>query len=183
MKGFFLVHFLIYLFSCATHSQGGGKEFIVNEKLKNKFSDGPLPGVRGGPDRVYLNGVLVDSTYIKSDIHFVYNASIRDINGNHLPFDTCTSFFDGDTLMFVFKEMNEPSSDKIEVRIINKTYSIIFTLNNSNEGIIASNESLILNSDLGIRKRVVLGDIAFLVNDKVNNKQYSFKGSFICKVE
>ena len=152
MKGFFLVHFLIYLFSCATHSQGGGKEFIVNEKLKNKFSDGPLPGVRGGPDRVYLNGVLVDSTYIKSDIHFVYNARIRDINGN-------------------------------EVRIINKTYSIIFTSNNSNEGIIASNESLILNSDLGIRKRVVLGDIAFLVNDKVNNKQYSFKGSFICKVE
>jgi hypothetical protein len=183
MKQFLLLFSLMYLFSCVTHSQGETGVIVIDKSLTNSFSDGPLPGVSGGPYRVYINGVLVDSSSTDTGVEFLHNAHIRDLNGNHFPFDTCRTFFIGDTLTIEFSEMNAISPDRIKVNIINKKYSICFVSFNSGKEIIATNHSLVLNKDIDKKGQVILGDIVFSLLDEEKNKQYSFRGSFICTIE
>ncbi|HRF18928.1 MAG TPA: hypothetical protein PK977_12210, partial [Chitinophagaceae bacterium] len=71
---YFTVILLICFIACDAQIPKEKQEFSIDKTLENKFSEGPLPGVRGGAYKTYLDGVLVDSSN-EDGIQYLYNAS------------------------------------------------------------------------------------------------------------
>ena len=84
--------FLAVLISGCTSSQEDNSKYRIEKNLKNKFSDGPRIGTRGGgTDSAWINGVMVFALDSTGEEEELINADLRDLNGNHTPFDTCRS--------------------------------------------------------------------------------------------
>lgn len=183
MKALFYFFSFVFFLSCNIRSQEYLDTIIVDKNLENKFSEGPLPGVRGGAYKTYLDGVLVDSS-AEDGIQYLYNASIRDIRGNYFfPFDTCRSYYSEDTLFIHFSKMNIKEADSIRVKITGKKIIVDFILYDKNTSIRATNPTLTVNKKINQKGQVFLGNISFQVNDNIKNKEYLFKGAFISTLE
>ena len=180
---YFTVILLICFIACDAQVPKEKQGFSIDKTLENKFSEGPLPGVRGGAYKTYLDGVLVDSS-AKDEIQYLYNASIRDIKGNYFfPFDTCRSYLSDDTLFIHFSKMNIKEADSIRVKITGENLIVDFIPHGKHTSIRATNATLTVNKEVNQKGLVFLGNISFQVTDNIKNKEYLFKGAFICTVE
>lgn len=180
---YFTVILLICFIACDAQVPKEKQEFSIDKTLENKFSEGPLPGVRGGAYKTYLDGVLVDSSN-EDGIQYLYNVSIRDTKGNYfLPFDTCRSCLSNDTLFIHFSKMNIKEADSIRVKITGENLIVDFIPHGKHTSIRATNATLTVNKEVNQKGLVFLGNISFQVTDNIKNKEYLFKGAFICTVE
>lgn len=158
-------------------------KLVIKKGLSNKFSEGALYASYGGADKTYINDTLVDSTAESANDEKLYNADIKELRGGHLPFDSCRSFFSGDTLLIEFKEINAfPPSDKIKVKVINADWYVYFVKSNNEENL-ALPKSLVFKESVKKRGQEILGELAFTLLDSTNKRVYLFRGPFVCKVE
>lgn len=183
MKIIYLLLFLPNLISCSTYSQKKTEKLIIDKKLKNKFSRGPHIAVRGGPQRVYIDSVMVYSTDSSTDIEVLINADIQELNWKYLPFDSCNSFFSDDTLMIELRNTFAFVPDKIKVKVINNDYYVYFIKDKENKEFLAIPKSLTFKSRIYKKGQKILGELMFDFLDPETNRKYSFKGPFVCIVE
>lgn len=170
-------------FSCSSHSQPQEAVLKIDKTLKNKFSDGPANGTHGGANKIYIDSVLVFSNDSSVNIEDFINADIKDLNGNHFPFDTCKCSFKNDTLLIELTEIASISPDKIKIRAVGKVFSIHFVIDNDTDEIPTVQRSLVINKQVYKNGQQILGEIMFQVKNTKNNKKYSFLGPFTCIVE
>ncbi len=182
MKIFYLVLILLYFSSCTKSQKSISGTLTIDKEIQTKFSDGPHPGTFEGSSKTYINGVLIDSTHLLEPKQKLINADIQEVKIRSIVFDTCRSFLSGDTIVIEFNQINPfHSIGTIRLKIIENNFSI-FMLEKNKETFIEKG-SLVLNDKTNRPKNEIMGKLTFQYFNKEKNKEFSFKGPFICTIE
>ena len=180
MKSLFFIFSFFCFIGCSNHTQEKQGKVIIDKKLKNDFFEESYIGYQGGPTKTYINSVLVDSSDNYGE-EIWYNANIRD--SDHHSFNSCNSFFWGDTLIVEFKGTIGFSEDRLRIKIINNEFFASYIKDNSDKEYVVIPKSLKLREKINKKGQEIFGELEIEFHDPETNHQYAFKGPFMCVVE
>ena len=173
---------LYFLPSCGS-SQDKSSKLRIDKDLHHELFDFMPYGVTGKGDKVFIDSVLVFSGDSTTDIQFISNANIIEINKKHLSFDTCRSYFYYDTLIVELKSINDFSSDKIIVKIRKKEFWTYLVNERVGISISGKPKSLVFKEEIKYKGQEIFGELIVDFPGRKSNQSYVFYGPFRCIVE
>jgi len=175
MKNLSILILLFCLNACSSYSQNKPGRIIIDKKLESRFFENPPIRAQEGSLKVYTDSILVESNDSINNWSIVINSSVKEVRKTFPLFDSCKSFFYGDTLIIEFKDISQFTMDKIRVKIINETYYPFYI--KENEEHMATPISLKFRNKITKKGEEINGEL------EIDFQEYSFKGPFRCVVE
>lgn len=170
MKYILILFSLHILVSCTNSKQRDEGELTIDKNLANRFFEELNYGVHGPGINEF-------------NVEFISNADLMDLNHKHYSFDTCRSFFLGNTLIIEFRSITFFLKDKIRLEIRKKYYKGYFIKGSSNKEYVGVPKSLKFKTKINKKGQEILGELAIEFSVPELNLIYSFQGPFKCIVE
>ena len=181
MKYLFIVLLIFNLNSCSSYSQKETGRIIIDKELESRFFENPPIRAQEGFLRVYTDSILVESNDSINNWGIVINSHIKEINRTFPLFDSCKSFFNGDTLIIEFKDISKFILDKIRIKVIKNRYYPFYI--KGNEEYMATPISLKFRNKIERKGQEIIGELEIDFQQSNTNLLQSFKGPFSCVVE
>lgn len=182
MKQLFFLLLALNFYSCSSYSQKESGKVVIDSTLKNILFNNPIISAQEGSYKVFIDSILIDSNDSKQVGETFINADIKDLNQKHYHFDTCSSYFIGDTLIIYFKNTLKVFNDRIIIKIIKDDFFPFFINENMTKEHKATSSTFKLNKEIVKKSEVIFGELAIKFFDPETQIEYFFKGPFTCNI-